>query len=537
MWYSTQLWTPNSNLNSQHGQALLALLILLVLAGSAAFYVYFSPTSAAIEKDKITAAALAQAKAALIGYAVGVNFAGGDERPGDFPCPDINDSGLTGSSCGNAAGTTGQTLRIGRLPWKSLGLPDLRDGDGERLWYALSSNFKYNTRTTCTTPDDPGCLNSDSRGTITVRNNAGTIMHDGMNPDPYSPSGVIAVIFAPGSVLRRQDSPTPQDRSCSGGTCTAAGVCTSSPVTATAKCNPTNYLDVIGPPVLTVTGATASTEDNAGFIDGSNTDGFINGVIRDASGNVIVNDKLITITYDDLMPLLERRVAKEAYNCVTAYGAASSGRYPWAASVSASAAGDYSSLQNERFGRLPDSFSQTLLGVIPPSNLFLSLIVNTVCSITPGLCMRTSWPDASATPACYITTGTWWRNWKNQVFYGVADAYKPATSVVGFSVSVPPPTGCDGIAGNYDCLAVSPPTAINVDNKRFVVVVAGKTLSIPSDPPFVTAPLNQARSTLSQRQNSANYLERENGNNTGTSNIYGQQPPAAAFNDTLLFPQ
>jgi hypothetical protein len=25
--------------------------------------------------------------------------------------------------------------RMGRLPWKTLRLPDLRDGHGERLWY------------------------------------------------------------------------------------------------------------------------------------------------------------------------------------------------------------------------------------------------------------------------------------------------------------------------------------------------------------------------------------------------------------------
>ena len=44
-----------------------------------------------------------------------------------------------------------------------MGLDDLRDGDGERLWYAVSNNFKYNFRTACAAPGDPGCLNSDSR--------------------------------------------------------------------------------------------------------------------------------------------------------------------------------------------------------------------------------------------------------------------------------------------------------------------------------------------------------------------------------------
>lgn len=522
----------NNILKIQRGQALLVLLLLLVLGAGTAFYVFVSPASSAVERDKVTAAALAQAKAALIGYAVGVNFTGGGERPGDLPCPDLNDSGAFGSPNCNT-----QASRIGRLPWRSLGLPDLRDGDGERLWYAVSNNFKKDTRTSCIGPGDTGCLNSDTRGTITVRNNAGLLIHDGSNPDPYIPSGVIAVIFAPGAVLQRLGATTPQDRSCSGGSCVATtGVC-NAPPTNVAKCNPVNYLDVVAPPVMTVAGATASTEDNAGFLDGSNADGFINGIIKDASGNVIVNDRLITITYEDLMPLLERRVAKEAYNCAAAYGTASNGRYPWAASVSASASGDYSSVQNERFGRMPDSFTESLLGLISPTSMtiadiILRGVVTTACSIAPSTCMSNNWPNASISNPCNITTGTWWRNWKEQVFYGVADAYKPAATVVQIlppAVTVPAPTACDGIAGNYDCLAVSPPTATTVDNKRFVVIVSGKRLSSVSG--------GQPRSSLANKQNSANYLEDENGNNTGTSNIYGQQSPTTTFNDTLLFLQ
>ncbi len=508
------------------------LLLLLVLGAGTAFYVFVSPATSAIERDKVTAAALAQAKAALIGYAVGVNLASGSARLGDLPCPDTNDSGQIGTSCGNASGTTGQTLRIGRLPWKSLGLPDLRDGDGERLWYAVSNNFKYNNRTTCTSPGDTGCLNSDARGTITIRNNTGTLIHDGSNPDPYTPSGVIAVIFAPGAVLQRLGAATPQDRSCNGGTCTATGVC-NAPSISVAKCNPVNYLDVAGPPVLTVAGATSSTEDNAGFIDGSNADGFINGIVKDSAGNVIVNDRLITITYEDLMPHLESRVAKEAYNCVAGYGAASYGRYPWAASVVESASGDYSSVQNERFGRMPDSFAQSILGLIAPSNL-LAVLVNAICAFSPfspNTCMSNYWPDTSISPPCNITTGSWWTNWKEQVFYGVADAYKPNVSAqwTPTYVTVPAPTTCNGISGDYDCLAVSPPTATTLDNKRFVVIVAGKRLAAVSG--------GQPRSSLANKQNSANYLEDENGNNTGTSNIYGQQAPTTTFNDTLLFLQ
>lgn len=504
--------------------AIIALLMILSVGVTILVYNLSSSAGLSIEKDRKTADALAQAKAALIGYAVSVDLTG-TKRPGDLPCPDINNNGQAGGSCSNAGGTT-----LGRLPWKTLGLPDLRDGDGERLWYAVSNNFKNNPRTPCANPGDSGCLNSDSRGTITVRNKEGSVIYDGANPDAYSPSGVIAVIIAPGGAIQRQGDTTPQIRGCTVGVdCDANQVCTASPVTLTPLCNPANFLDV-----------RVGTDDNASFTDSSGTDGFINGDVYDTNNNLIVNDRVIVITYQDLMPLLERRVVREAYNCLVGYSAISNGRYPWAASVAASASGDYASVQNERFGRMPDSFSQTLLGVNSPSDATLVSVVNSICTAAasvPG-CMSNAWPTSTASPACYIATGSWWVNWKSHVFYGVAQSYGPRATVVTSplpgSVTVPAPTACDGIVGNYDCLAVSPPTGTSTDDKRFIVVVSGKALPTPMDAsgnPGSTAQLRGA----AYLGNSANYLEHENGNNIGTSNIYSQQSTSANFNDVLLF--
>jgi len=74
------------------------------------------------------------AKEALIGYA-----AASATRPGQLPCPDMNndgfaeaaDTGLNGCPSGN----------VGRLPWRTLGLEDMREGAGERLWYAVAPDF------------------------------------------------------------------------------------------------------------------------------------------------------------------------------------------------------------------------------------------------------------------------------------------------------------------------------------------------------------------------------------------------------------
>lgn len=465
--------------STQRGQVLLVMLVIVVIGVGALFYNFFSPASSTIARDKITADALAQAKAALIGYAAGVSDLAGGERPGDLPCPDTNDSGSKGSSCGNPAGTTGQASRIGRLPWKSLGLSDLRDGDGERLWYAVSNNFKYNNRTACAAPGDAGCLNSDARGTITVRDTAGTVIYDGSNPDAFTPSGVIAVIFAPGAVLQRQGTGTLQDRGCTGGSCTAAGVCNSNPLTNTPKCNPVNYLDVL-----------TGVEDNADFADGSNSNGFINGVIRDARGNAIVNDRLLVITYQDLMPVLQRRVAKEVLNCLGAYASANNGRYPWAAGLTDLT---YQDKQNTRFGRIPDG---------SPTNL-LNATVNTAPS------MADRWPTSGT--ECNMIRFAGWNNWKEMVFYGVADAYKPT-----------PGLSPGGPCGN--CLTVNPPSA--TADKRVVVVVAGKRLSGVNG--------GQPRSSTPNKSDPSNYVEGQN-DGGATQNVYTQQPTTASFNDLLLF--
>lgn len=163
--------------HKQHGAALMVMLVIMVM-GTAAFLVSsLSKSALSTVRQETTSAALAQAKEALIGYAVKDNIV----RTGELPCPDIdNDGQLTmnvdfiGSQCANL---------IGRLPWKTLGLPDLRDAAGERLWYALSDPFHAN---------GAAVLNSDTAGTLTLSGN-------------LTASNVIAIVFAPGQNLPWQD--------------------------------------------------------------------------------------------------------------------------------------------------------------------------------------------------------------------------------------------------------------------------------------------------------------------------------------------
>src|SRR5882672_3976399 len=118
--------------NRQRGIALLIVLALLVLLVGTVMVGFTGDLARQNRKQQQTTDALAMAKEALIGYA-----AKDPNQPGVLPCPDSDNDGSADSPCG----ATGVTA-IGRLPWKTLGLPDVRDGAGECLWYAVSANFK-----------------------------------------------------------------------------------------------------------------------------------------------------------------------------------------------------------------------------------------------------------------------------------------------------------------------------------------------------------------------------------------------------------
>ncbi|TCV80075.1 hypothetical protein EDC63_13110 [Sulfurirhabdus autotrophica] len=445
--------------NKQNGQALIILLILLVTGTTSLFVHSVNTNKLNNERDKKTYESLAKAKVALMGQAIMWNY--GNGRPGDLPCPDLNDDGVAETSCGNSDGSTGQAYRIGRLPWKTLGLPDLRDGDGERLWYAVSNNFKNNTRTTCTALSSAGCLNSNTIGTISTRQSNGQLILDASSGN----NGAIAVILAPGKILRRQGAASDQDRSCTGANCKTYDPCTTSPASLTPKCNPINYLDK------------GNGEDNASFIDGT-ADGFISGNIASTSqpNTLIVNDKLLTITASELTPLLEKRVAGEVLACLSNYASGNGGRYPWAAKMNASSAPAYADTTDTLFGRLPDTpFTNT--NISNPS-----MGINWICNIA--------------------SNSYWWLNWKESVFYGLGNAYKPANTTT--------PPGID--------VYINPTTTLS--NKQVVVIIAGKPLS------------GQSRTTNSDKANPANYLE---GFNTGATSTFQKDVATSTFNDYLLF--
>lgn len=164
--------------------------LLLLLSGIGQWIVYshllrYPANQLAQQK---TDASLALAQQALLAYAYQPLQSTTCElncpRPGDLPCPDRNNDGIAEGTCSN-------TARLGRLPWKTLGVGDVRDGSGERLWYAVSERYKNNPRILP--------LNLDTTGTWSVASSAA------LRWDATQGSGVVAVLIAPMQPLVRAD--------------------------------------------------------------------------------------------------------------------------------------------------------------------------------------------------------------------------------------------------------------------------------------------------------------------------------------------
>jgi len=245
----------NQGRGKQHG-AVLTIMLVIMIVGIAAILVN-SLSSATLKnaRQKNTAAALAQAKDALIGFAItyGDTHTASFQVNGYLPCPDNAGGNAEGSaelSCGNQ-----DVSVIGRLPWATLDLSTLRDGDGECLWYAVSGTYKDNPKT--------GLMNWDTNGQFQAYAPDGTLLSD----------QVVAVIFAPGAPLSGQN----QNRSPNG----TAPICG-------GNYTVTNYLD----------NDTVHGINNRDVVSGN----FIQGT----SGGTI-NDQMLFITKQDIWNAIKKR--------------------------------------------------------------------------------------------------------------------------------------------------------------------------------------------------------------------------------------
>ena len=283
---------PFPRLAPQRGAALLFVVLLLVI-GTGLFVINASQeTLRVVQSDKVLTGGLHVAKEALIAYAVAhpprPNVVPPPEflpRPGALPCPDTNDDGVEETIVAGACPSY-----LGRLPWRTLGLGDVRDEAGERYWYALSPNFR-----------DAVPINSDSKGNITIRSLTAAVTQT---------TEAVAVVFSPGGVLAGQSrNPTP-------------AACATTGTNIAGTWCAANYLE------------TASGVNNAAP---SPPPGASPTYIT-AEPATAFNDRLIALRTSDVIPLVERRVAADMRRALLLYREASRlavtkdgcNCYPWA---------------------------------------------------------------------------------------------------------------------------------------------------------------------------------------------------------------
>ncbi len=228
------------------GFVLIALLAMLAIGGVYFFISNLSPEFLRERAQQKTGDSLAEAREALIGYAIRfredqrAQANGSDDLVyGYLPMPDLgtsrnNNAGCTEEGCeaANFAGNAANVTVIGRFPWRSLGTGPLRDASGECLWYAVSGSHQRMQR------GSPMNWDTLSQIDVVVANGT-TAMASAIASAHDRP---IAVIFSPGPALTGQNrGPSASDSvSECGGNYDVLNYL--DPVTSTQLAGITNYL-------------------------------------------------------------------------------------------------------------------------------------------------------------------------------------------------------------------------------------------------------------------------------------------------------
>jgi len=256
---------PRSSPSGQSGLALIVLLTIISLGTAYLLVNQMNSISQTLGADSYTRDTLDQAKQALIGHA-----ALSLSRPGALPCPDLHtpghvNEGTQGDDSGDITCTTANR-RVGRLPWKTIGLADLRDSSGERLWYAVSDNLRY----------DPGVrvLNSNTSGTLQVSDDV-----DGV----AVASALVAVVIAPGPAI------SGQNRVAGGG----------------GNLLVSNYLEGKNNYALD----SGANNDDV-FVRPRATTAFPQGQCLISAAASLCNDRILAISHEDLFNTVEAAVAR-----------------------------------------------------------------------------------------------------------------------------------------------------------------------------------------------------------------------------------
>ena len=383
----------NQSKAKQKGVALIIFAVLFALVATAFLVSRLDGVSIKIERERETASSLAKAKAGLIGYATSYR------RPGALPCPDTNNDGSTDPN-----GNIGCYSNIGRLPWKTLGIEDVRDGNGDRIWYAVSASFRN-------VPSSIIINSDDSVGTINICPVGGC---GDSSPIPTPPINVplpflkqqSAVIFSSGFPLTGQSRNDGVDTN------------PNPAINIDNAKKPINYLDAVVLGGNQFNNATGSISGND-FTLGAATSTF--------------NDRLLSLSTNEIFTNVDKRMLSKKTlagiaSCLIEYAnrnaTAIDKRLPWPTPL---VMPDYTNTINY------DDATTRYTGRMP---YHIASSTNTL----PAHDWSTNGPTTRDRMVSCSNWPEWWNNWKNYVFYAVSKDFAPDTtapqSCLGNCVSV-----------------------------------------------------------------------------------------------------
>jgi type II secretory pathway pseudopilin PulG len=377
----------NQGRGKQHGAVLMIMLVILIVGIAAILVNSLSSATLKNARQKNTADALAQAKDALIGFAITYSDTHSGQVFGYLPCPDKaggNPEGSAELSCGLQ-----NVSVIGRLPWKTLDLSTLRDGDGECLWYAVSGTYKDNPPT--------GLMNWDTEGQFQAFAAAGTPL--------TNQNQVVAVIFAPGAPLsgqnRRPDGTAP--------------ICGGNYTTI-------NYLDsdaTIGADNAALSSTTSPPAANASsqfFTAGATTN---------------INDQMIFITKQDIWNVVQKRtdfqntlklLTQRVAECLANYGKHNNSNINDKSLPRPAPLGPFDYSVNTNYVD-----SATLYAGRVPYNVGTSKTTTVNSILSPYYLLQSDGANCPI-PANWAAIYPWWNNWKDHLFYAIGLTFKPSSS-------------------------------------------------------------------------------------------------------------
>lgn len=235
-----------------------------------------------IERDH-NARVLADAKQALLGQVAMLAADSTENFPGRLPCPEpAAHVGTAYEGISAPYLTSGATTcsNVGRLPWRTLGIDELRDAAGEPLWYVVPigpTGWALQTASTVLS------INSNKTGTLNVNGAA-----------------VVAAIIAPGRPLNVNPDATQVAAGCAARTQNRTAV-------------PPDYRDYL------------ECQNIAGNV-------LLTGVANNATHEVL-NDQMVTITAAEVMTEIEGTIAKRIQASVVPQLRAAYANADWGASA------------------------------------------------------------------------------------------------------------------------------------------------------------------------------------------------------------